>query len=717
MLSVAAAAGLVAALTDRLIGPGVVWWHWCVWPVAGALAVAGVLTLLRRQSSLSALIEVDTSLRLHDRLGSALSLEQSLNGDPFIAMTVDEAERAAASVNLARAVPIRWGRSWSVWPVLIGLTAAVGFFVQPMRLLESRTASQRIRFNETAVREASETIRQALDSAGLEPSAADAEADAEAEARHREMLDRLMRELDQGRKPPEEALAGAAGVLEDAAKEAETRAAESQAKADELRRMLSKIPAEPEQASPSGSAEPNLSQTLRESLRQGDLRSAADALEEIEKQLGNMPRDERERLSRDLEELSRDLREQAERQQAESERLQEETRERLQDQGLPPDSAEQLAREAEREAIEQSLREQGLSEDAARRLSEQLEKENRQREAEKKAAEEARKLSEAAKNAADEAAPRNDQDRSNRPEQPESRREPGDQNQQQSEQSQGQEPRQDAQQRQQQQQRDEAEQRPNGDRQQQEQSERGQQSQGQRQSSDQQQSPGMQSTSPEKEKGDNAQQSSTQRDRDERPADGQPSQSENPSQQGEGQQPGGLQNMRQVLEQMQQQQSRGGDQQRRAEELRNQAREMLEKATPEERERMMQWARQQAQESGGSGPGAGTGQSGQSRGSASGLPFRTDEVDVRRTGENERVAAEWTRPGVAKPDRSVSTREFEQQLIEAREAAQQAMEEQNIPARYRNVQEFYRRALKKADEPKPAPRAPAPAAEDAAKKP
>lgn len=175
--------------------------------------------------------------------------------------------------------------------------------------------------------------------------------------------------------------------------------------------------------------------------------------------------------------------------------------------------------------------------------------------------------------------------------------------------------------------------------------------------------------------------------------------------------------MRQVLEQMQQQQSRGGDQQRRAEELRNQAREMLEKATPEERERMMQWARQQAQESDGSGPGAGTGQSGQSRGSASGLPFRTDEVDVRRTGENERVAAEWTRPGVAKPDRSVSTREFEQQLIEAREAAQQAMEEQNIPARYRNVQEFYRRALKKADEPKPAPRAPAPAAEDAAKKP
>lgn len=108
---------------------------------------------------------------------------------------------------------------------------------------------------------------------------------------------------------------------------------------------------------------------------------------------------------------------------------------------------------------------------------------------------------------------------------------------------------------------------------------------------------------------------------------------------------------------------------------------------------------------------------------------RTTPLDARSKGapEDARVLAEWFNPEAPNDaanagQQSVSDRVIEQQLREAIKSADQAFEEQSIPARYRNAREYFDRRFKELQSSKPAAPVqpappPAPAAQEPAKKP
>lgn len=749
MLLFTTSAGAAAALTDRLIGPGVEWWNWVVWPIAAGAGVAASLAILRRQSPAEAAIEVDTSMRLNDRLGSAMALAERAEQDPFANLAVHESEQAAAGIDVARAIRVPWGRSWSWWPAATLIAGAIAYFVPSMHLLDSSARAQQARFNPQANLAAQRALEQAAEA--VKP--AEAGAAGEEDARRREVLDQLARELEQGSAPPEESLAKAASVLEEAASESSVSAQRSQAVSDELKKSLAAL--EPPEGQAAGEGEsPQQPQGLRESLRQGELGKAAETLDELKRQMEHMPRSQIESMAEEFSRLAEELESQAKEQKTEAEKRGEQSKEALREQGLTDQQAESIAEQPDEEKIKQALREKGFSEESAERLAKELAEEARKREAEEKAAEDARRLSEAAKRASEQLRePQSQEPRSAKPKEPKpatkesspprekppqppqspekqpQEKNPGEQK---PEQTPAQEPGGEQGQKENQEPGAPQEQKAEGEQQDGEQEQQDQQGEGEQPDSNMPPMPGVKTPGAPREQ---------QSEGTEKPGDQntgkKPSDPNQPGvQPGEMPSPDAIDQMKQMLEQMEQQQRDGMNADERARQLREQAKKLLDQATPEQKEQMMKWAQQQMREQGerpetgpdgepgsregmpvdgGSGQQAGGGPGSGAPGSTPMDAVRTEDVDIRRRGEKERIAAEWTRPGVSQPDRTISQREFEQQLLDAQEAAQKAMEEQTIPARYGNVKEFYKRALKKQEGTKPAdpPPAPAPDAPDA----
>lgn len=230
--------------------------------------------------------------------------------------------------------------------------------------------------------------------------------------------------------------------------------------------------------------------------------------------------------------------------------------------------------------------------------------------------------------------------------------------------------------------------------------------------------------------------------------------------------PRGVDAMREAIERMREKRAQAQRTAERSRELEKQAREMLEKMSPEERERLERWAAEQERESSqpptspsppgtppgtppGSPPGtspetspgknpeaegegpvasgsdgapSGSPRAGSPGAPSSGPPARTAPMDIRRSGEKPRVAGEWTRPQAPEDadarssSRPISAREMEELLRDAEKSAEQAVEDQVIPKRYRNVGEFFRkareRAEKKGGEGAAKPAEPAPLAKD-----
>jgi hypothetical protein len=715
-LTIAATLGLALALADRLVGPGLAWWHWALWPALAGLLATLTLTLARRRGPIDAAIQVDTALHLHDRLGTAWTLADRATQDPFAALTVEQAETAAKAVDVRRAVPVTWGRSWSLWPAAAALAAAVGYFVEPMHLLEPRTRTQRIAFNEQRTQETLKTLeemKQSLEANADEPSSEDAE--------RREVLDRLARELENRERSPDEALASAARALEEAAESAEGKAREMQAQTDQLKESLASLPAESADP-PADPGHPAPASGLREALRQGDLASASETLEEIERQLHSMPSAERERLARELEGLADDLRKESDQQARAAAAERKESEEKLAEQGLSEEQAERLAAEKSKEAIKEQLREKGMDEESAERLAERQAEENLQRDAKEKAAEETKRLSDASKQAAEDVRTQPAPEQPPKQDQESPSSEPGQQSKPAPEKGEQSKPS------------------PSGDQNPSSQD----QTQTQRETSEPA-APKPQDPSPAAPTPKAPQQSPQQQQQgsqgERKPSDQQPGGEPNPNcpnpQPGPNSQPGGtpsptaspapggdsepggrpgIQKMKDGLDQMQQFTRDRDASAQRAKQLRERSQDAF--AGDRRRPEPNPWDRHRRKEKGGQG--AGRGESDNPPIPPSGIPFKgVDEIDARESGKTDRVAAEWTRPGVNKPDRTISEREFAQQLVEAKEAAEQAVEDQQIPARYRNVREFYQRALKKQAEgspsPSPPPAEPAPAAEDAKK--
>lgn len=139
-LVVGGAAGVVAAAAAALAwgtGPGLIAAGACL--TAGAL-FAVVFELLRARPVLTAAARVDDALGLKDRLSSAIEFGRGDGGDPFVALAVADAERHAGDADVRRVVAVRASRAWAVWPVL-GAAAVGAALVVPMLPRGGRVAA------------------------------------------------------------------------------------------------------------------------------------------------------------------------------------------------------------------------------------------------------------------------------------------------------------------------------------------------------------------------------------------------------------------------------------------------------------------------------------------------------------------------------------------------------------------------------------------------
>lgn len=210
---------------------------------------------------------------------------------------------------------------------------------------------------------------------------------------------------------------------------------------------------------------------------------------------------------------------------------------------------------------------------------------------------------------------------------------------------------------------------------------------------------------------------------------------------GEGEQsPGGVQRFAERLRRLAEQRREGQQEARRAEDLREQARRMAERLTPEQRRDLENWARRQPSGSGerpqgsrdsrggeagepsgravgqpGNGPDRESGrniagnQPGRAPGAAAPSPAftRTDPVDARArpvpgSTPRERVAAEWL--GEGSKDGHTGTSEAQEVFRAAQRSAERAVDDRAVPARFdRLLERYFRRLPERAAGVQPAP--------------
>lgn len=394
-LVIGAAAALLLVAADKVAGGLVPWAMLIASPLAVALLIAVVWSLIARWSPLRAAIELDRTLGLKDRLSSALEFATApRRDDPFVTIAVREAEEAADKVRLDRAVPIRFDGSWIAWPILGAAAVAVGIWAPWVVWEEPRAATRQPVASRT---ETAADVAQAAEAAraAVESSVGDI-----ATPEQLRTLEELHEQLVRGEKDPDGARIEASRAIDDLARDLARSAERERLEQDRLREELAQL-AEAESGDGPAAA-------LAEAMRQGDLEAGRRAVRELMEQADTLPPHERERLAQDLERMSRpapspeptggdgaaDPRPNS----PDGEPgdagpssvpaeppLNDEVRRDLEQQGLTPEQTEQIARETDPRRVEDQLREAGVEPSQAERLAERVARENQRREAEAEA--------------------------------------------------------------------------------------------------------------------------------------------------------------------------------------------------------------------------------------------------------------------------------------------------------------------------------------------
>ncbi|PHQ79784.1 MAG: hypothetical protein COB69_07270 [Phycisphaera sp.] len=301
----------------------------------------------------------------HDALGSSLAIAGRGIQSGFERLSVEQGEAAAE-----RAVPndvarIRFGASALYGAGCVALAGLLAAFA-PMRTSEPSGPQPIVRVQTPeAVSEASEKLaeaREVIEAAASVGQASDKELEAIAE---------LERELEDGLRDPEDAVAAAAQTLEQAADNAAERAAQERLEADAVRDRLRSIDSEQFEAV----------RELAEDLSAGDFESAAEKAESLLEQMRADP-EQAEQIADELRELAEQIErdreipqtDQDSTQESEESPTEEEFREQLEREGVPPEEAERLAEDYQRDQTQQQAEEesQERGQDRADELAEEL---------------------------------------------------------------------------------------------------------------------------------------------------------------------------------------------------------------------------------------------------------------------------------------------------------------------------------------------------------
>jgi len=732
-LTAAFAVALVWTALDRLLGPVSPGWLIIAGAGLAGLLVAGGLAIRRRPGPAQAAADVDASLRLRDRLSSAVELEDEAARDPFAALAVREGDRVATEVSIRRAIPLRLGGSWLAWPLLLAAAVAAAILTPTLSRAAKEAEQARVARQAEARAEAARDIEDAkrtlLPEEQPEPEAPGPDATSEELA----VLDEIERQLASGETDPDEARRRAAAALEDAAQEMESESEQTQQELDALRERLANL----QDKGDDGAAAPPQAEELLDALRRGDLEGARQAAEDLQRSLDEMSAQERRRVGERLREAAESL-DAAQKPEA-----------REPDPAAPSDEGMEPSPQAEQERIREELREQGMDPATADRLAEEMAQERRRRRAQERSAQESRELQEALESAAREAEqpppptpdqpqqPPGQEQRQPPPAEPEQQPPPDSQRPRQesgqeqqpdsqpggpSERQPGQAPGQPPAQRPQQPSRQPPQdarpgQSPDGQQQQQQPGEQQPQpgdpsetpQPGQRPASEPQQpGPGESPTGQEQQPAPSQQgapgagQQQPQGPPQGTAPDGEPGPQNRPGAGGPA--PGGFDRLRERLDELSERERGAAKDRESAERARRRAQEMLDRMSPEERERMRQWAEAEQREQSPPPPAP-------APRPADATPPRTEPVDARQEGgAPDRVIAEWFSDQPQPPGGEPAPIE-ERRVREAVSGAERALEEQPAPRRYRDVLRRYFESFREGAGERPAPAPTAPDAE------
>ena len=385
-LSIALALGLLAVIITRLIGEPLQWWWAVVPPVAVGITIALAAAWRSRLTSLEAATDVDTALNLRDRLGSSIELESLDRDDPFVQLLERDTEDAAAKLNIASATPIRLGNSWLSWPTLAGLLILAVMFMPTLDLLGRQKAAQKEAEQQTQIEEASDTLEDIIEETNDSLDELDPESESEDELA--DLLEDIKSQLDQGDLNPEEALAQAAAAMDEKSQQLEEEAAEAEQIAEMLDELLAEA-ADPNNPDPTD---------LEKALEAGDLDAAAEALEKMQSELGEMTEQQRQAMAESMSEMAERLSQAAQNKAAQNDAAQQMSQQ-LQQMGLSKELAEQLAQSGDAQQIAEQLQQQGMDAETAQKLAQQMSKQKSDSDCKNGACRSASKLAEAMKQA------------------------------------------------------------------------------------------------------------------------------------------------------------------------------------------------------------------------------------------------------------------------------------------------------------------------------
>lgn len=383
-LCVALGIGLLAVLISRLIGEPIDWRWAALPPVIVGIAFALLDAWRRRLTELEAATDVDTTLSLRDRLGSSIELESLNRDDPFVQLLERDAEEAAGKVNIAAATPIRFGNSWLAWPTLAGLLVVAVLFMPTLDLLGRQQAAQQKAQEESRVEEASNTIEELIQETEDNLARLDPESEDELPG----LMDEIQKQLEQGDLTPEEAEAQIAAALEEKSQELQQQAEQAQQMNEMLQEMLAES-ADPDNMDAS---------ELEQALEAGDFDAAAEALEKLKQELGDMTEEQRQAMAESMQQMAERLSQAADNKMAQN-NAQQQIAQQLQQMGMSKEMAEQLAQSGDAQQMAEQLQKQGMSADDAQKLAQQMAQQKSNGECQSGACRSAKSLAQAMKQA------------------------------------------------------------------------------------------------------------------------------------------------------------------------------------------------------------------------------------------------------------------------------------------------------------------------------
>ncbi len=274
-------------------------WYWVwnlnSWVLLGsaagvAVVLAAIHTVRHATQPLLAAIEVDRRFGLRERVSSALSLQaEDLESEAGQALAAD-AERRVRGLDIPQQFPVAVGR-WSFLPVLPALAAVLLIYLLPPFVPGEAGATPDQQRAQAAVKQTMEKLDQQLEQRRKE-----------AQEQGLKDLDKLLEQLQDGTREtlnkktadPSQAVV----KLNDLAQEFEKRR-EELGSADKMREQLSQLKGANE-----GPAD-----KLARALKNGDLKQAAQELQDLQKQMKNGELDEKkmEQLANQLNEMKEKL--------------------------------------------------------------------------------------------------------------------------------------------------------------------------------------------------------------------------------------------------------------------------------------------------------------------------------------------------------------------------------------------------------------------------